>query len=127
MNTPTRKTLELALAALRNSEPIMKHYPEPVKRHDDAIAAIQRLLQLADIGRTRRAKAKKVVLAARCNQCEALMINGVFCHETGCPNTKARYDSESGEWIKTRKCFECGCTVDADDLCCAAQIEEETW
>lgn len=33
----------------------------------------------------------------RCNQCEALMINEVFCHETGCPNTNARYDSESGE------------------------------
>ena len=23
----------------------------------------------------------------KCDQCEALMINGVFCHETGCPNT----------------------------------------
>jgi len=23
----------------------------------------------------------------RCNQCEAMMINGVFCHETGCPNS----------------------------------------
>jgi hypothetical protein len=21
-----------------------------------------------------------------CNQCEALMINGIYCHETGCPN-----------------------------------------
>jgi len=21
----------------------------------------------------------------RCDQCEALMINGVYCHETGCP------------------------------------------
>jgi hypothetical protein len=54
----------------------------------------------------------------RCNQCEALMINGVFCHETGCPNSKARYDNESGEWIKQRKRFECGCAVDADNLCC---------
>jgi hypothetical protein len=24
----------------------------------------------------------------RCDQCVALMINGVFCHETGCPNKK---------------------------------------
>jgi hypothetical protein len=23
----------------------------------------------------------------RCSQCEALAINGVPCHETGCPNT----------------------------------------
>jgi hypothetical protein len=22
----------------------------------------------------------------RCDQCEALRINGVYCHETGCPN-----------------------------------------
>lgn len=46
------------------------------------------------------------------------MINGVFCHETGCPNTKARYDSESSEWIRQRKCFECGCIVDVDEPCC---------
>jgi hypothetical protein len=25
-------------------------------------------------------------LAPRCSQCEALVINGVACHETGCPN-----------------------------------------
>jgi hypothetical protein len=55
----------------------------------------------------------------RCNQCEASMINGVFCHESGCPNTRSRYDAESGEWIKQRKCFDCGCTVDADDPCCS--------
>jgi hypothetical protein len=54
----------------------------------------------------------------RCNQCEALMINGVFCHETGCSNTKSRYDVASDEWIRQRKCFECGCTVDEDNLCC---------
>lgn len=23
----------------------------------------------------------------RCSQCEALVINGLACHETGCPNT----------------------------------------
>ena len=32
-----------------------------------------------------------------CNQCQALMINGRYCHETGCPNTrKIKVD---GEWI----------------------------
>jgi len=60
----------------------------------------------------------------RCNQCEAAMINGVFCHETGCPNTKARYNTETGEWQKTRKCFECGCVVLADDPCCMAEFFE---
>lgn len=59
-----------------------------------------------------------------CPQCELLSINGVTCHETGCPNTNARWDSESGEWIKQRKCFTCGCTVDADDLCCDGEQEE---
>jgi hypothetical protein len=34
---------------------------------------------------------------ASCDQCQALMINGVYCHETGCPNTrKIKVD---GEWI----------------------------
>lgn len=34
---------------------------------------------------------------ASCDQCQACMINGVYCHETGCPNTrKVKID---GEWI----------------------------
>lgn len=32
----------------------------------------------------------------RCSQCEALVINGVACHEHGCPN-------------QTYPCVECGC------------------
>ena len=34
----------------------------------------------------------------RCNSCEALMINGVFCHETGCPES----------WRGVRECPWCG-------------------
>ena len=68
-------------------------------------------------GRSKRAKASKT-LRIRCNQCEIARINGVICHETGCQNTNARYDADSGEWIKQRKCFDCGCTVDADESCC---------
>ena len=60
----------------------------------------------------------------RCDQCEACMINGVFCHETGCPNSSKRYDADSDTWIKQRKCFECGYTVDADDLCCNEEVQE---
>ena len=60
-----------------------------------------------------------------CPHCEMLSINSVACHETSCPNMGARFDRESGEWIKQRKCFECGCTVDADDPCCSAPFEEE--
>lgn len=35
-----------------------------------------------------------------CDQCEEMMINGVRCHETGCPN------AWKGRPIE---CFECGC------------------
>jgi hypothetical protein len=28
------------------------------------------------------------------------MINGLFCHETGCPNMHKVWDSEEQEWIK---------------------------
>lgn len=34
-----------------------------------------------------------------CGQCEALMINGVYCHETGCPDAWRDYSIE---------CFGCG-------------------
>lgn len=64
------------------------------------------------------------VVRMRCDSCEALMIQGVFCHESGCPNTSARYDAETVAWVKTRKCFECGCTVDADSSCCNAEVGE---
>ena len=32
--------------------------------------------------------ASKGVISPRCSQCEALVINGMACHETGCPNTE---------------------------------------
>lgn len=39
-----------------------------------------------------------------CDQCVAAMINGVFCHETGCPNIK-----------KEIECFVCGYPVTDED------------
>jgi hypothetical protein len=59
----------------------------------------------------------------RCDQCQASMINGVFCHETGCPNSRAWFID--GAWCKTRKCFDCGCTVLADDPCCSAPFDPD--
>lgn len=50
-----------------------------------------------------------------CNQCEAAMINGVFCHEIGCPNSKKTW--EAGEWVKYYECFECGCDVREGETC----------
>ena len=52
----------------------------------------------------------------RCNQCEAAVINGVYCHETGCPNIHKRLID--GEWVRVRECRECGCEVIGDDICC---------
>lgn len=34
--------------------------------------------------------------AAGCDQCDATMINGVFCHETGCPNARRERKQEEG-------------------------------
>ena len=53
-----------------------------------------------------------------------LAINGVACHEIGCPNMGARWDRESDCWIKQRECLECGFTVNADDACCIAMESE---
>lgn len=34
-----------------------------------------------------------------CDQCEAIMINGIYCHEKGCRNTnKIKRD---GDWVNT--------------------------
>jgi hypothetical protein len=60
-----------------------------------------------------------------CDQCQMLAINGVACHETGCPNMGARWDRENQVWVKQRKCFDCGYMVDLDDMCCSAPMEGE--
>lgn len=52
----------------------------------------------------------------RCNQCEMLSINGVPCHEIGCPNSNAEWDETREEWVHYTTCFECGCDVECDKL-----------
>ena len=37
------------------------------------------------------------LLSNDCDACEALMINGVYCHEAGCPNVKPVRPTE--EWM----------------------------
>lgn len=62
----------------------------------------------------------------RCNQCEAAMINGVFCHETGCPNSRKTWIAERGEWVQFVECFYCGCDVEAGEYCrCCPETGEE--
>jgi ssDNA-binding Zn-finger/Zn-ribbon topoisomerase 1 len=52
-----------------------------------------------------------------CNQCSALMINGVFCHETGCPNSKKTWVHERQEWVRFVDCRECGYPVEIGEIC----------
>lgn len=59
-----------------------------------------------------------------CDQCQALRINGVYCHETGCPNEDSRYDRESDSWIRQRTCSICGYECDADQACCVTEWDE---
>lgn len=58
-------------------------------------------------------KAQRVCLS--CDQCQALMINGVFCHETGCPNSRKTWDVESQSWKRVVECRECGAEYFAED------------
>jgi hypothetical protein len=53
-----------------------------------------------------------------CPQCEALMINGVYCHETGCPQLRI----DAG-----RTCPECGmlCADRSEAVACCAPLDCE--
>jgi hypothetical protein len=52
----------------------------------------------------------------RCDQCEMLSINGLACHETGCPNQRKTWVPDRG-WVRFSKCFECGCGVELGESC----------
>ena len=51
------------------------------------------------------------------------MINGVFCHEIGCPNTKARYID--GEWVRFNECRNCGGHFPVGEDCDCMEVERE--
>jgi hypothetical protein len=54
----------------------------------------------------------------KCDQCEMVSINGIACHETGCPNSRLTWNEEYGRFIKTRECRECGSTIELGEVCC---------
>jgi hypothetical protein len=67
----------------------------------------------------------------RCDQCEALVINGVYCHETGCPNSRKTWIADRGEWVLFLECFHCGCDVEEGTYCgccpeTGGEFEEDT-
>ena len=53
-----------------------------------------------------------------CQSCEALSINGMVCHESGCPDA----------WKdQIRECKECGCEFIPEERyqdCCSAECNE---
>ena len=59
----------------------------------------------------------------KCDQCCMAAINGVPCHERGCPNNGRRYDADTATWIKQRECAICGYNVDYDAPCCESEYE----
>jgi hypothetical protein len=66
----------------------------------------------------------KISLREWCNQCEALGIDGVPCHEHGCPNEKKTRElidkglsTERYEWVRYNTCRECGCEVREGEEC----------
>ena len=60
----------------------------------------------------------------RCDQCQQLRINGVVCHETGCPNAKKRWMPEREAWVRFVDCFECGYPVEFGEHCDCQDVEE---
>ena len=52
-----------------------------------------------------------------CDQCEMLNINGIPCHETGCPNESRQWDEERQEWVRYLECPECGSDVEEGEAC----------
>jgi len=64
--------------------------------------------------RTERKQGRKV---PKCDQCEQLRINGVVCHEIGCPNMGRTYDPDREQWIKYVECWDCGFKVEVGEVC----------
>lgn len=59
----------------------------------------------------------------RCDRCEMLSINGVPCHETGCPNSRKRFCY--GQWIAVYECRECGEEVEEGTVCACVETSDE--
>ena len=61
----------------------------------------------------------------RCDQCEMLSINGVACHESGCPNSGKTWDADREQWIKYVCCFTCGYPVEVGESCDCQDVSED--
>lgn len=61
----------------------------------------------------------------RCDQCEALMIDGHFCHETGCPNARKTWVEDRNAWVLYLPCFICGCDVEEGEACDCQDVDPD--
>ncbi len=64
----------------------------------------------------------------KCNQCNPVMINGVFCHESGCPNQGKKWNNDTQEFMTVYACQECGSEYfypESIESCCQPIEEEE--
>lgn len=61
----------------------------------------------------------------KCNQCDSMVINGIYCHETVCPNTDKKWVEDEGEWVSVYNCPECGSEYDnpEDSWNCCQPVE----
>jgi hypothetical protein len=62
----------------------------------------------------------------QCDSCQAAMINGVFCHETGCPNAKKTWIPEESQWARFFECRECGSMIREGESCDCQSPEEDS-
>lgn len=61
-----------------------------------------------------------------CDQCQMLNINGVNCHEQGCPNKNAHWSQEREQWIHYFECGECGDQIEVgESLCNCLEPDED--
>jgi hypothetical protein len=59
-----------------------------------------------------------------CDSCAWARINGVFCHETGCPNAGRTWDQDREAWIKYVPCWSCGDDVEVGETCDCNECNE---
>lgn len=52
----------------------------------------------------------------KCDQCDSLVINGIYCHEGGCPNVDKEYSFEEKRWIKKLEDFDFDMTEEIQDM-----------
>ena len=54
----------------------------------------------------------------RCDKCSPAVINGVYCHECGCPNFHKVYDKHEERWVMPQD--------DEDDFSYCTETFEKT-